>query len=72
MDPTLLLFLFIYFTILIHVVVDLYFDAINESHTSILHSYVKDGKRDDMTFYEWADHVRTVNNSYQLFRESRT
>ena len=72
MDLTLLLFLFVYFPILIHVVVDLYFDAINESHASILYRYVKDGERDDLPFDEWADHVRTVNNSYQLFRESRT
>lgn len=72
MDLTLLLFLFIYFPILIHVVVDLYFDAINESHASILHRYVKDGERDDLPFDEWVDHVHTVSYSYQLFREGRT
>ena len=72
MDLTLLLFLFIYFPILIHVVVDLYFDAINKSYASIHYRYFKDGERDDLTIHEWADHVRTVNNSYQLFRQSRT
>ena len=71
MDLTLLLFLFIYFPILIHVVVDLYFDAINESHASILNLYVKDGERDDLPFDEWVDHVHVISKSSQLFRESR-
>lgn len=72
MDLTLLLFLFIYFPILIHVVVDLYFDAINESNNSILNRYLKDGVRDDLPLNEWGNHVRTVSHSYKLFRESRT
>ena len=72
MDPTLILFLFVYFPILIHVVVDLYFDAINESNNSILNRYIKDGERDDLPFDEWANHVRTVSYSHKLFRESRT
>ena len=63
-----LIFLIVYFVLLIHMVVDLYFQGVHKSWNAIILQYEKDSWVPNIKDWDqWTEHMRLVDRSYYLF-----
>lgn len=72
MDLLMLIFLIVYCTLFIHMVVDLYFQGSERSLDAVFFQHERDLWAPHIkNLNQWAEHVRLANRSYDLFRSSR-